>query len=383
MNNSNLINSFWLKTLLLSGVLFLVSFSSVFADSVVRTGEVVNVNQDQIVDSDFYGAATNINLSGVMNRDVSVISGRINVNGPIAEDLIAVAGDASIYGPIAQSLRFVGGQLEIADDISGNVFVIGADITILSTAVIGGDLIVYGGNVNVDGEVGGSILGSVRSININSQVGGGVDINTESLSLGDRANLLGDLSYTSDNLLSQSLNSTVVGDVVRNDPVIPNKEDFRWSWIAPVTMLLFVSLLWWILSPSSLNLLTQRSLTLNPKPFAVGLATFLALPILATLMFMSTIGLFVGLLLLSLYITALLLALISAIPLMGRLIFKIFTKKHESSITILMNLTGALVMGLLMLLGNFGIVIISIFVILSLGSITLSGIKLGSGDFQK
>ena len=75
---------------------------------------------------------------------------------------------------------------------------------------------------NAHAAVGGKVLGTAERVRINSAVAGGVDISTPNLTLGEQANITGDVRYVSDSELVRATGAVVTG-VVSNVSSVPSR----------------------------------------------------------------------------------------------------------------------------------------------------------------
>ncbi|MCA9359803.1 hypothetical protein H6781_01520 [Candidatus Nomurabacteria bacterium] len=359
-------NKFQIITILVS--VFLLSFAVVSASSVVRTGETVSIAEDQVVSGDLYAAGGTVQISGVVEQDAVIMGGKITSNGEITQNAFLVAGGVDVHGPVGDDLRIVSGEVIVADKVEGDLFVMAGSVSILSSASIAGDLIIYAGDAVIEGPVGGDILGTVGELRIDTNVAGSVDVTVNTLTLGDRANVEGSLTYISSQVLERALNATIVGDLVRNDPVIPQGDSQRFSWLVPSLVLLFSVLAWYLVSRKSLSFVIGRALVNSPRPFLTGLITFIFVPVVIGLLFVSMIGSFVGVVLLLAYLLFIALSLIGMVAILGQLLMLAFNRKSKG-VSLLALVVGIFGFILLSMLPTIGELIVFALMILTLGAI--------------
>ncbi|MCA9366957.1 hypothetical protein KC887_01670 [Candidatus Kaiserbacteria bacterium] len=336
-------------------LLILISTATpALADSVVRSGETVSIASDQVVAGDFYSLASVSNISGRIEQDLVAAGGKVTLNGTVDHDALIVAGSADVHGAVAEDVRIIAGETVIAEPVAGNVLVISGRVEILSTASIGGDLLVFGGDVTVEGSVGGDVVGHVGQVRIDAPVAGDITVSTNQLTLGDRANVAGNVTYTSDQVFVRAQNAVIEGEVLRNDPVIAvdNTSSYR-SIALPVLALLFSALVWFLLSRHTLLQVTSHALRVPPRALLIGIVTLIGMPIVAFILLASVIGVHVGIILLLLYAALLLLGVVSTISLSGLLVMRGF-KKSTNHVHVLTLLTGTVVVCLLLFLPIIG-----------------------------
>lgn len=359
-------NKFQILTALIS--LFLLSCVAVSASSVIRTGETVSIAEEQVVSGDLYAAGGTVQISGVLDEDAVIMAGKITSNGEITQNAFLVAGGVDVHGPVGDDLRIVSGEVIVADKVEGDLFVMAGSVSILSSASIAGDVIIYAGDATIEGFVGGDILGTVGDLRIDTAVAGSVDVTVNKLTLGDRANIEGSLTYVSSQVLERALNATIVGDLVRNDPVIPQGDSKRFSWLAPSLVLMFSVLAWYLVSRKSLNFVIGRALVNSPRPFLTGLISFIFAPVVIGLLFVSMIGSFVGVALLLAYLLFIVLSLIGMVAVLGQLLMLAFNRQSKG-ISLLSIIVGVFGFVLLSMLPTIGEIILFALMILTLGAI--------------
>jgi cytoskeletal protein CcmA (bactofilin family) len=347
---------------------FIFSALIVSANTVVRSGDVVSIAEDQVIDGDFYGAAGTVSISGVIEEDFVATGGQITLNGEIGADAFLLAGGVDIHGSVGDDLRIIAGEVTIAEPINGDLFIIAGDVDILSSASIEGDVLIYGGEVTIAAPVKGDILGNMGSLRIDSLVEGNVDVTVSNLTLGDRANISGSISYISHNEMIQALNSSVAGELIRNDPVIPQQESSTWAWIVPGLVLVFSALVWYLISRKTLNIVVDKALVKSPKPLLLGTVVLLFLPVAVLLLLVSMIGSIVGLVLLFTYLIVITLSFVALMAVLGQL-FQIGMNRSKQKVSLLTMLIGFVGYGLFSMLPAIGQTVLFILMLITLGAI--------------
>jgi len=351
------------------GALFAASPFIALADTVVRTGDTVSVEKDQKIDGDFYTAGSVLNISGEINGDLVSAAGKNTLNGVVATDALMVGGTVDSHGSVGDDLRIIAGDAVIAEPVTGDVFVMGGTVKVLSTASIGGDLIVYAGDVEVSGSVGGNVIGTAKSLRIDAPVAGKVDVTTDQLTLGDRADVKGSVRYISMNELVRAQNAKVSSDISRNDPVQTN--DTRGalrSFLLTVLVVLFSVLVWYMIARRYLVRIIERALVRSIRPAATGFIALFAAPFVAVVLILTVLGSIVGVISLVAYIFAMLLAIVSSTAVLGQLVTN-QVKKAEVPLSPTVILVGVAATTLCVLVPFVGPVILITAFLITLGAI--------------
>jgi hypothetical protein len=307
---------------------------------IIRSGNEVTVETSQVIEGDFYGMGQSITLSGMAERDVYALGSTITINAPVNEDLTVAGVAVHLHGTIGDDVRVLGGEVVIAEAITDDLVVLGGRVTVLSTAKVGGDVIFFGGELILDGPVEGTVYGRGESFRIDAYVGGNVDIQGDStITLGDRAQVAGNITYTSGIELMRAPNAVVMGTVSRGEDR-PIEE-------VPLHRFLIINLM--VIAFSGLSLFfvlrtrTEKLVHVFMEGYGrfglTGLGMFLALPIVGTILLISGIGSIVGMAVILGYV-ALLLSACMFIPILFGVVFqKVF--KLGQTITVFTVLLGA------------------------------------------
>lgn len=339
------------------------------AETVVRTGESVSIDNDQVVEDDFYVTAGDISMSGEVREDMYAVGGSVTVNGPIGVDLTALSGATQIHAEVGDDVRIIGGEVVIADHVGGDVFVIGGVLKILSSASIGGDVFFYGGEADISGAVDGSIMGAADSVRVDSAVGNGIDmIVGRGLTLGDRANVRGDVRYQSPSELTRSQDAVVDGSVVRNE--VEGEEE---SWtdelpLVPLFVLIFAALCAYLFFRERLQNLVTEIYTHPGRTGLIGLAVLFLAPIAVVLAFVTVLGALLGIVGLLLWLLLLVVTYVLSAVTIGALTFALVNRTPTVSLPSV--ILGALLLQFLYYIPVVGGLVVLACFVLTLGVLT-------------
>lgn len=361
-----------MKKYLLVSLLAILPLQFAFANTVVRTGDTVTIAQNQSVDGAFYAVGGVVALSGSVTGDAVIIGGNITVNGEVAQDLAILGGTVSVQAPVAEDLRIVAGDVTISKPIKGSLVVVSGRLTVLSTADISGDVLFYGGEGTIDGHVDGKVLGSSDSLRINGMVKGGVDVITSTLTLGDQANIEGDVKYTSNTDILRSQNSVVSGKILKNSSTNDSqpKESFDAKTVAVFLLIsLFTTLSLFLIKRNAVERFARTAGSGIVVKLAVGFGVFLFIPVAAVIMMASMLGVVIGLILLITYVLFVLLALSLMSVYIGIYFAKLLNKKLEINIPLIV--IGAIFLEFLIFLPVFGIYVLTLVFLATLGSLVV------------
>ncbi len=339
--------------------LALLPFAPVSAEGpVIRSGDSVSVEANQVLEGDFYALGQSITLSGAAERDVYAAGMAVTVNAPVAEDLVVAGGDIEVHGAIGDDIRIMGGEVIIADPVADDVVVLGGVVRILSTASVGGDLIFFGGEVVIDGPVEGTVYGTADTVRIDAYVGGDVSVRVGTgLTLGDRTEIAGNVAYKSATDLSRAQGAVVTGTITRDGSLFEETES---DPVRPLVLNLLVLIFSGLTIFFILRSRTTKLMTIIEEGYGrlglIGLGMFLAIPIVSVILMASVIGFIVGFVLMLAYI-ALILVSFMCLPILFGIIFQRIVRLG-SAITVFTVILGVFAMIALVfipVLGSFSI----------------------------
>ncbi len=346
-----------------------------FASPIVRSGESVTVSADQVLESDFYGFGKTINLSGVADEDVYVAAGSVTVNAPVGGDLSVIAEGVQVHADAADDVRIVGGTVVLAKAVKGDVIVLGGSLTILSTASVEGDVLFLAGNVTIEGPVKGSILGTADTVRVDTAVGGNIDVRAVSgLSLGDRAEIAGDVTYASIADLVRGQHTTIGGDVQKTAVAAPTHDAFFRDFVLQTLIMLFAALTAFLMIRPVINRIVAGATFSYGTHALIGIGVFIAVPFISILLMASILGSIVGVALLCVYVLLMISSWVLTGIVLGNRIQQIFFKRND--VTILTVVFGTILFNVLMLIPFIGFFITSALALIVLGSIVLIGYRI-------
>lgn len=305
---------------------------SVEAGPVIRTGDTVSLKEDQKVDGDLYVLGGTVTSSAEVVGDVHVVAGGTTLKGTISGDVTAIVGNTEIHAPVGDDVRILGGRVVIADIVKGDVAVFGGEVTILSTAHITGDVLFYGGSLDIEGPVDGSVLATGERIRIDSTIRGDIDTTAyTSLVFGSHADVAGNVTYKSPHEIVRALESVIVGNVQHEKEAVVPQVDKSMAGLMPFLVLLFTSLVARFIFGRRIDEFVDHTLSAYGVHGVVGCGLFLAAPLAIVLLFVSVLGFIIGLGFLFSYLAMVVIAAALTPNLIGALLARVLGAKHAHS----------------------------------------------------
>jgi cytoskeletal protein CcmA (bactofilin family) len=347
--------------------IFLMVPAVVSASSVVRTGTDVGVAVDQAVEGDFYGLAESVAMSGEVTEDLLVAAVNLTINGQVGADVAALSGTVDVDGVSGDDVRIVAGEVTVKGQVDGDLVVVGGTLKVLSTAKINGDILFFGGEADIAGQVGKSIYGVSETIRVDGVVGGDIDIKTTKLTLGDRSDVTGAVKYVSLNELVRAQNARVGGKITKNDPINVDTNNPR-DLVVLLLVVLFAALVWYLLFGRLLEKVVDQSVGHSLRSMLIGFGIVILLPIAAAILLLSTLGSILGLTLLFMYAAVVLMAVTVSGIIAGVYLERLFNKKRN--INLLVVIFGTVSLFIVSVLPLIGPAIFMGVFLITLGALT-------------
>ncbi|MEK7462421.1 MAG: hypothetical protein AAB618_02500 [Patescibacteria group bacterium] len=358
------------KTFTLLAILVVLAPSAAFASSVVRTGETISIEKDQKIEGDFYAASSVLSISGEVAEDLISVAGRNTLNGTVGKDAFMLGASVDVHGAVGEDLRIIAGDVIIAEPVTGDVFIIADTVKILSTASIGGDLVVYGGTVEVSGSVGGNVLGNYQSLRLDAPVAKGVDVTAEQFVLGERAEVTENVRYVSLAQLTRAQSAKVGGEVTRSDNVTDSEGKTLPRHIMIVGLVLLFSVLAWFLVARSLMVkMVERALVRGVRPVLLGFITLIAAPVVFVVLTVSIIGTVVGITGILFYLALMIVTLVGMSATLGTLLSSLVLKTKEFSTTPYSLIAGVAGIIVLVFIPILGPILLFVLFLITLGAL--------------
>jgi len=148
---------------LLVGLLFGVGIGTVEASDGMR-GQNCEIREDEYINHDFYFMCSTLVVRGVVNGDLIGLASEVTIEqeGRVMGDVWMMGGQLVIQGMVNDDVRFAGIDLDITEQAnfpndSTDVTAAAVDTEISQGTSIPGDILMFGIQATVRGDIGGNI----------------------------------------------------------------------------------------------------------------------------------------------------------------------------------------------------------------------------------
>ncbi len=324
-------------------VLLLLSVNRFVLAEVNYSENTIVVDESETINDDYFAAAENIKINGTINGNVYIAGGNIQIDGPINGSLYVAGGQISLGSKVAEDIVIFGGELSLEGAIiEGSVHLAGGTIDLDKNTSIHGSLLAAGGTISNSAEIAGRIYAAAGEFKLNNKVGKGIDLYAGELSIGSNAVIEGNLTYVSNEKATIASTAEINGEtnfiqaenaynlssinfqeVLQRMRTTTSILSFGWVCVSGL-LLIFVG-------KKILDLLTD---TIEQKPgltFGLGLIYLFLLIPFSLLLFVTVIGLHVGILLITIWVISIYLAKIIFGYFIGKVLIKNLNATNTNS----------------------------------------------------
>ncbi len=346
-----------------------------------RSGATVTVASGETVDDDLYVGANTVIIDGTINGDLWAAGNAITINGIVNGSVMAAGRTVNINGDVGHAVRAAGETIIINGDVSGDVMVGCSEVNIVSTAKIGGDLLLGAGIAHIDGLIEGDIKGGGSEVTISNGVKGNIALKVESLTILPTANIQGDLTYTSEEEADIQSGAQIGGVTTHNLPEVKEERAKPFPFVlfsgigGKVTgflMALIAGLVIILLAPRRLTSIAESIRSRPGASAGWGALILFVTPIAAIIVCITIIGIPLGLIALALWGIAIYLAQIPVGLFIGRWIIGHFRGVEGKAIMVGALALGLVILRLLRLIPYLGFFIGLAAILFGLGAVVVS-----------
>lgn len=262
-----------------------------------RSGNNVTVAQNATLNQTLFASGLTLDVAGTVNGDVFCAGQNITVSGTVNGDVMCAGQSVSVTGTVNGNVRLAGQDVTINGQVSGNATVAGQSFTLDSRSKIGGDLSAVGSDITLNGPVGRDAAFGSGTVTINSSVGRDVKAAVSTLTLGSKANVSGNINYTSSKDLIRNSGAVVGGSITRSAP--KQQEHVRpgsivtFGWLSALYMFvsfLLIALVLVLLLPRVFYVPAEYARRHMGRTFLVGLVSSIVVPVVLIGLMFTVIG---------------------------------------------------------------------------------------------
>ncbi|MFH0845863.1 MAG: hypothetical protein V1851_00455 [Patescibacteria group bacterium] len=371
---------------------FFVSFMAivVFLPTLVfgatmQFGEDIYIQKEKALQDNLYLAGGAVSVNNPILGDLFITGGQIVVSEEVSGDIFIMGGSITILGNVKGDVRVVGGNVLLTGNIAGDLIMAGGTMNVSSGASIGKDLVAAGGHVSIDGKVLGNTKIAGGIVTINGQLLGNLKARIEEkLIIGSGAVVKGILEYSARDIkilnvsdeasLSNEIIFNKIGGEASNQRITKGFNNFIFAFLGVfvlfklVASILLAVILTWLFKKFSNSVVTKA--IQNPlNMLGEGFVVLVVVPIASILLFITLLGIPLGIMAILSYSLILAIAGIYSGVVFAAWIFRLIRKDNKVIISWKNIIGGVILLALIVLIPYIGWIIGLIVFLITFGSI--------------
>ena len=274
-----------------------------------------------------YLAGGQVRTASAVEGDLFAAGGRVIVDQSVKGDAALAGGSVDVRAAVGDDLRVAAGSVIIESTVGGELLATAGSITLTPSARVANAASLFAGSVTVDGKIDGPLKVYAQKIVLNGEVKGDAHLAGEQIELGPTAKISGALSYASAAGLKQASGSSIGGATTREERGA-NRDgdrsahrhgdrsghaDSDWhmqmqgtgpgwvGWLFGFVALLAFAAVFLLVFPLFAARAADGARALPWLALAMGVGTLVAVPLLAVLLFITLLGIPLGMAVMALY----------------------------------------------------------------------------------
>ncbi len=309
----------------------------------LRSGQEVQIQQDQLIEENFYSASNNFSHFGTSKKDLFAVAETISSFGTSTKDQFLAGANINIEGISQEDLRAIGGKITISGLVEGETILIGSKVNIEPEAELNQEVIILANELNLEGKISDQARIFVRKAFIDGEVSGSLEANTLIFDITENAAIKGDLNYSADTKTDFPEEAKVEGAInftpsesglwpsQQKDKNIKqtliSKFDNFW-WLSLLAKLVAGLVLFWLFK-KKIKKINSSTYSNFGRNILIGLAVLILSPVVLIGLFSSVVGFWISILLALLGAIFLILSKIGGGILLGSLLRKLILKEDK------------------------------------------------------
>lgn len=306
--------------LFLSIVFTVVLAGPAMALSFIKTNSFVSGEND-VLTNELGILAVSIQIKGQAQNDLFLLAtsgswgsqsntdGNILLDGKFENDIWALGDTISLGGAVSDHARLLARSVTISGAVSNGLTTAGNSIHITDSALLNNDVMLFGENIIIEGNIHGNLATFAKSVTINGTISGNVNLTAGDIVVLPRTRIGGDLVYSSPAELVLDKGVTLHGQLIREEEVVSKAE--RTPIISPPSLLiqswfftgaLLAGALLLLLFPVYLNESASQIKISFWKCLLTGFIAACLVPLLCVFLTISCVGLPLALLIASAFL---------------------------------------------------------------------------------
>ncbi len=330
--------------------------------AVFQGGETYYLQSGTTVDDNLYAGGGTVGINGAVNGDLMAGGGSVSILGPVSGDVALAGGQISVNSQIGGDVRIAGGNITVMKSVAGDLVIAGGQISVLPDSSIGKDAKIFGGTINYSASTAGNLEIRGGVVLVDGPVAGNLSVYAEDVKLGPNAKISGNFDYYSQKQAILEQGASVSGQTNFHKTTVPARQESKKAfagfltgwWLIKSLALIIAGLILIYVFGSVTKAVVEESAKNFWKEALLGFAILVAVPFAIIISFFSVVGIFLGFLLIPIYIAHILIAAVIAPMTFARLALKYVFRKENFEINWWVLAVSVLAFGLISMIPVIG-----------------------------
>jgi cytoskeletal protein CcmA (bactofilin family) len=289
------------KQLLVAGLIGVVVLPVIVGASGLLGGDRYILQRGESHSGNAYAVGKRVLIAGDVQGDLVSTGGEVIITGDVQDDVLVAGSEIQLSGTVGGDARLAGAEALVSGVIAGDLAVASGRLYAVRGSRIGGDLLIVGGDAQIEAEVLGSVRISGGEVAINGPVKGVVEVQGGRLVIGEQARLDGDLIYRGPDEPLIAPGAVILGETRYEEDDFGSRRFAHAASgfgvliiLAILLMSVFAAVLLFSLFKHRTGVLTHLALADMPMNAGYGILAVVVAVICSVLLSVSIIGLPVG-----------------------------------------------------------------------------------------
>jgi hypothetical protein len=293
---------------------FIVLLCALFSSALAAQEFGEHVEKRGEYHRDLYLAGGVANSHAVVTGDVTAAGGRVVVEGEISDDVLAFGGIVTIAARVHHDVRAAGGVIHLRGEIGEDAVLAGGHLALDRNVWIQGRALLAGKDIEVAGKVDQSVHAAASSIRVDGEIGGDAKLIGRSIEIGPNAIIYGNLDYRSPTQARIDASARILGTVTHVPLESLDTRAHETSGRLFFAVSLFITaVILYLLFPRFATDVAHQVRESPLRCLGLGVVMTVVVPLTAAFMMMTMVGMWLGMLLLALYLPVLLVGYLAGV----------------------------------------------------------------------
>jgi len=205
----------------------------------LRFANAVSVEAGEVIVDDLLVGGNSVLIAGEVQGDLLAVGQTVRITGPVRGSVMALGREVQIGGDVNGSVRAAGQSVTLSGRVGRNAAMAGQSLVLTDSAEIGRDFHGAAGNIDLDATVGRRVNLGGGTATVRGRIGEELFFRGEEISLGSTAVVGGNLVYRTPGAAAISPGAQIAGKT-RRLPLPIKAEPKKRSPIFPAFLFLLV-----------------------------------------------------------------------------------------------------------------------------------------------